>query len=181
MHCMSSQLACEACCSPRVSASCQTPKLQAFANLQACTAAGAPTVAPPGVPAPPPVAGTPPPPPPPPAQGGVSGGTCFGFVRDQCCTPARPSQCVCAGALCAYVKVRCCLACLCCWLALCHLLRCCVCTVSQGYNDCCKQYCQPVGNLYNCAAAPLQASDNPLAYGARGIGNEALPGSICTC
>lgn len=35
--------------------------------------------------------------------------------------------------------------------------------------------------LYNCAPAPLQASDNPLAYGARGIGNEALPGSICTC
>lgn len=57
--------------------------LQAFANLQACTAAGAPTVAPPGVPAPPPAPGAPAPPPPPPAQGGITGGTCFGFVRTE--------------------------------------------------------------------------------------------------
>lgn len=85
-HGAASEPHCQQSCVPlSLARACRFTYSQAFANLQACTAAGAPTVAPPGVPPPPPVAGAPPPPPPPPppAQGGgaVTGGTCFGFVR----------------------------------------------------------------------------------------------------
>ena len=140
---------------------------QVFSNLQACQAA-------PPAPAPAPA--------PAPGPAPSSGPSCFGFVRQQCCSGSAPQQCVCglAGNFCSYVKVRNGREGASAWWHAAAYMQ--LLPSASGEHRATARWHHKADAL-SCAPAPHrpQASSSPLSYGVRGLNGQALPGSVCFC